>query len=144
MLQELTALQRILIWISSQTLRLLHLFEDHIQTARISGFEIAVLHVYNGSLQDEWYPRRVNTGEYGRLSVMVQDSYADRMICFGRVKRRLSYDELTPTAKGELEPVVEKIIAKSEQRFVEFYNIAVPISLKMHMLNLLPGFGKKH
>jgi len=55
----------------------------------------------------------------------------------------LSYDELTPTAKGELEPVVEKIISKSEQRFVEFYNTAVPISLKMHMLNLLPGFGKK-
>ena len=60
-----------------------------------------------------------------------------------RVKRRLSYDELTPTAKGELEPVVEKIIAASEGRFVEFYNTAVPISLKMHMLNLLPGFGKK-
>ncbi len=60
-----------------------------------------------------------------------------------RVKRRLSYDELTPTAKGELEPVVEKIIAESEARFVEFYNTAVPISLKMHMLNLLPGFGKK-
>lgn len=60
-----------------------------------------------------------------------------------RVKRRISYTELTPTAKGELESVVEEIIAASEPRFVEFYNTAVPLSLKMHMLNLLPGFGKK-
>ncbi|MDO5845557.1 MAG: DUF655 domain-containing protein [Methanocorpusculum sp.] len=60
-----------------------------------------------------------------------------------RVKRRLVYAELTPTAKGELEPAVEEIIGASESRFVEFYNTAVPMSLKMHMLNLLPGFGKK-
>ena len=60
-----------------------------------------------------------------------------------RVKRRISYDELTNTAKGELEPVISMIIAESEPRFVKFYNEAVPISLKLHMLNLLPGFGKK-
>ncbi|HJJ46701.1 MAG TPA: DUF655 domain-containing protein [Methanocorpusculum sp.] len=60
-----------------------------------------------------------------------------------RVKRRLSFDELTPTAKGEIEQVVDAIVAETEARFVEFYNTAVPISLKMHMLNLLPGFGKK-
>ncbi|HKM42061.1 MAG TPA: DUF655 domain-containing protein [Methanocorpusculum sp.] len=60
-----------------------------------------------------------------------------------RVKRRMSYNELTPTAKGELEPAVEEIVAETEGRYVEFYNTAVPISLKMHMLNLLPGFGKK-
>lgn len=60
-----------------------------------------------------------------------------------RVKRRISYVELTPTAKGELESVVSDIVAETEPRFVEFYNTAVPMSLKMHMLNLLPGFGKK-
>jgi len=60
-----------------------------------------------------------------------------------RVKRRLSYEELTPTAKGEIEHAVDNIIAETEERFVEFYNTSVPISLKMHMLNLLPGFGKK-
>ena len=60
-----------------------------------------------------------------------------------RVKRRVSYEELTPTAKGELESVVDEIVKETEPRFVEFYNTAVPISLKMHMLNLLPGFGKK-
>lgn len=60
-----------------------------------------------------------------------------------RVKRRISYDELTNTAKGELEIAVEEIIAESEMRFVEFYNTSISISLKMHMLNLLPGLGKK-
>ncbi|HJJ33250.1 MAG TPA: DUF655 domain-containing protein [Methanocorpusculum sp.] len=60
-----------------------------------------------------------------------------------RVKRRISYEELTPTAKGELESSVEEIIAANEARYIEFYNTSVPMSLKMHMLNLLPGFGKK-
>ncbi|HJJ98921.1 MAG TPA: DUF655 domain-containing protein [Methanocorpusculum sp.] len=60
-----------------------------------------------------------------------------------RVKRRISYDELTNTAKGELEAVISMIIAEGEPRFVKFYNEAIPISLKLHMLNLLPGFGKK-
>ncbi|MDR3102736.1 MAG: DUF655 domain-containing protein [Methanocalculaceae archaeon] len=60
-----------------------------------------------------------------------------------RVKRRISYDGLTNTAKGELEPVVAMIIVENEQRFTKFYNEAVPISLKLHLLNLLPGFGKK-
>ncbi|HJJ41973.1 MAG TPA: DUF655 domain-containing protein [Methanocorpusculum sp.] len=60
-----------------------------------------------------------------------------------RVKRRISYNELSVTAKGELETVIDELVTEQEQRFVEFYNTAVPISLKMHMLNLLPGFGKK-
>ena len=60
-----------------------------------------------------------------------------------RVKCRVSYEELTPTAKGELESSVEEIIAANEARYIEFYNTSVPMSLKMHMLNLLPGFGKK-
>lgn len=60
-----------------------------------------------------------------------------------RVKRRISHDELTNTARGELEPAIMMVIAENEPRFVKFYNEAVPISLKLHMLNLLPGFGKK-
>ena len=41
-----------------------------------------------------------------------------------RVKRRVSFNELTPTAKGELEPAVAEIITASEARFVEFYKPA--------------------
>ncbi|HIJ06098.1 MAG: Uncharacterized protein XE11_0285 [Methanomicrobiales archaeon 53_19] len=60
-----------------------------------------------------------------------------------RVKRRLKYDELTATAKLELPYAIAKIVNQNEERFVEFFNTSVPISLKLHMLHLLPGVGKK-
>lgn len=60
-----------------------------------------------------------------------------------RVKRRIGYDELTQTARGELPFMVEKVVRKREHDFVQFFNTAVPITPKMHMLHLLPGIGKK-
>ena len=60
-----------------------------------------------------------------------------------RVKRRLKYNELTATAKLELPYAIEQIVNQNEERFVEFFNKSVPISLKLHMLHLLPGVGKK-
>ncbi|KLK88248.1 DNA-binding protein [Methanoculleus sediminis] len=60
-----------------------------------------------------------------------------------RVKRRISYDDLTATAKLELPFVVEQIVSENEPRFVDFFNKSVPITPKFHMLHLLPGIGKK-
>ena len=60
-----------------------------------------------------------------------------------RVKRRIGYEELTQTARGELPFIVEKIVKEREHDFVQFFNTAVPITPKMHMLHLLPGIGKK-
>ena len=60
-----------------------------------------------------------------------------------RVKRRIGYEDLTQTAKMELPFAIEAIVKEDEQRFVDFYNSAVPISIKLHMLHLLPGIGKK-
>jgi len=60
-----------------------------------------------------------------------------------RVKRRIGYEELTQTARGELPYLVEKVVKDREQDFVHFFNTAVPITPKMHMLHLLPGIGKK-
>lgn len=57
--------------------------------------------------------------------------------------RRVGYDDLNRGASQELEYVVEEIIERNEQRFVDFYNDAEPISLRLHQLNLLPGIGKK-
>ncbi|MHC1588220.1 MAG: DUF655 domain-containing protein, partial [Methermicoccaceae archaeon] len=59
------------------------------------------------------------------------------------VKRRIRYDELSHGAQSELPYVIEKIIARDERRFVNFYNEAYPITPRMHMLELLPGIGKK-
>lgn len=60
-----------------------------------------------------------------------------------RIKRKLKYEELTPSAKKELPFVVENIVKQREAEFVEFFNKAEPITTKMHQLELLPGIGKK-
>ncbi|MCE5298349.1 MAG: DUF655 domain-containing protein [Methanoregulaceae archaeon] len=60
-----------------------------------------------------------------------------------RVKRRISYDELTQTAKVELPFVVEQLVKEKEPEFVQFFNKSISITPKLHMLHLLPGIGKK-
>ena len=60
-----------------------------------------------------------------------------------RVKRKLRYGDLTPAAKAELPYVLEYIVKQNEQRFVDFFNKAEPITTKLHQLELLPGIGKK-
>jgi putative nucleotide binding protein len=60
-----------------------------------------------------------------------------------RVKRRISYEELTQTAKVELPFVVEQLVKEKEPEFVQFFNKSISITPKLHMLHLLPGIGKK-
>jgi putative nucleotide binding protein len=60
-----------------------------------------------------------------------------------RVKRRISYDELTQTARGELPFLVEQVVKEREQDFVAFFNKAISITPRLHMLHLLPGIGRK-
>ena len=56
----------------------------------------------------------------------------------------LSCEKLTSTAKAELEYVVKDLVVKNEPFFVEFFNKAQPLTMRMHQLELLPGLGKKH
>ncbi len=60
------------------------------------------------------------------------------------IKRRISVKDLTSFAKSELQFVVEKMVKENEQKFVDFFNKAQPISTRLHQLELLPGVGKKH
>jgi len=60
------------------------------------------------------------------------------------IKKRISYDELTNNSIVELDKAIEKIMLANEQKFVEFFNISRPITIKRHQLELLPGLGKKH
>ena len=57
--------------------------------------------------------------------------------------RYMSYDELAPSARMLLEPVVTKIVQEGEQFFVNLFNESVPITPRLHQLELLPGVGKK-
>lgn len=60
-----------------------------------------------------------------------------------RVVRPITYDELSMVAKRELESVLEMIVDINEARFVDFFNNAKPLTVKMHQLELIPGIGKK-
>ncbi len=55
----------------------------------------------------------------------------------------IDYEDLPSGAASELEYAVEDLVDAEEQRFVDFFNEAQPITLRLHQLNLLPGIGKK-
>ena len=57
---------------------------------------------------------------------------------------RLPREKLTETAKLNLQEFVSKIIEEQEARFIDFFNNAEPINTRLHQIELLPGFGKKH
>lgn len=59
------------------------------------------------------------------------------------ISRRITYADLTPVAKGELEKIVESIVKGNEARFVEVFNTAQPITTRMHSLSLLPSIGRR-
>ncbi len=60
-----------------------------------------------------------------------------------KIKGRINYDNLTSTAHGELPYVIQDIVKDNEERFVKFFNEAPAISTRFHVLELLPGLGKK-
>ena len=59
------------------------------------------------------------------------------------VKRRVNYSDLTAAAHSELPFVIQEIIKDEEEKFIRFFNDAQAISTRLHMLELIPGLGKK-
>ena len=60
------------------------------------------------------------------------------------INGRINLDQLTNTGRSELQFLVQEEVKRNEQRYVEFFNIAQPLTIRMHTLELLPGLGKKH
>ncbi len=60
-----------------------------------------------------------------------------------KIKGRVDYEGLPSSAHGELPYVILDIVHHSEDRFVKFFNEASAISTRFHVLELLPGLGKK-
>ena len=60
------------------------------------------------------------------------------------INGKLEFDKLTSTARSELDFVIKDIIDKEQLKFVDFFNKAMPMTTRMHQLELLPGLGKKH
>ena len=60
-----------------------------------------------------------------------------------KIKGRIAYNELTSTAHGEMSYVLEDLVNNKESHFIKFFNNAPAISTRFHVLELLPGLGKK-
>lgn len=60
------------------------------------------------------------------------------------ISGRLPREKLTENAKMQLEDFIKKIISEREKEFVDFFNNAEAVNTRVHQLELLPGFGKKH
>jgi putative nucleotide binding protein len=86
----------------------------------------------------ELVPKKVEIQIHER--VYIGDGERDKI---ERVKRRISYDDLTQTARLELPFVIDALVKEKEPEFVQFFNKSISISPKLHMLHLLPGIGKK-
>ena len=57
---------------------------------------------------------------------------------------RLRVDKMTETAKIQLQEFIETYVGEREQEFVKFFNNAQAMNTRLHQLELLPGFGRKH
>ncbi len=57
---------------------------------------------------------------------------------------RLPSNKLTENAKFQLDEFIEGIVKEKEKEFVDFFNTAEAINTRVHQIELLPGYGKKH
>jgi len=88
----------------------------------------------------ELVPRRgmsLNTGE----KVYIGEGKRDKIYY---ILGKLPLPRLTEAAKNQLQEFVEGIVKEQESRFVDFFNKAEAINKRMHQVELLPGFGRKH
>ncbi|MBI3588623.1 DUF655 domain-containing protein [Candidatus Micrarchaeota archaeon] len=60
------------------------------------------------------------------------------------IRGRISLNQLTSRAKSECESQVRALVAAREPELVAFLNRAGPLSIRNHLLELLPTIGKKH
>jgi len=68
---------------------------------------------------------------------------ADLRKKIAKIKSRVNYEDLTSTAHGEMPYVLLDIVHNQEERFIKFFNDSPAISTRFHVLELLPGLGKK-
>ncbi len=75
-----------------------------------------------------------------RVYIGKDPSLRDKIV---HVKRRVGYEELTAAAQAELPFVLQDIVKLQQERFIKFFNEAQAITTRFHMLELIPGLGKK-
>ena len=88
----------------------------------------------------ELVPRRGISLEIGE-KVYIGEGKRDKIYyILGRLQR----EKMTEAAKYQLQEFINRIVKEREKKFVEFFNKADAINKRIHQIELLPGFGKKH
>ncbi len=88
----------------------------------------------------ELVPRREISLEAGE-EVYIGEGKRDKIYY---ILGRLHREKLTESAKNQLQEFIEKIAKEREKEFIEFFNKSEAINKRLHQIELLPGFGKKH
>ena len=60
-----------------------------------------------------------------------------------KIKGRINYENMTSTAHGEMPYVILDMVNDQKERFLKIFNESPAISTRFHVLELLPGLGKK-
>lgn len=94
----------------------------------------------NGFTLLQLVPRRGIKFDVGQEVYIGEGKREEVQYILGRCPR----EKLTETAKFQLTDFIHKKVAEDQEKFVEFFNKAQAINTRLHQLELLPGFGKKH
>ena len=89
----------------------------------------------------ELIPRPVALFTVGERVILLASEGAPSAI--DHVRRRIGYNDLTAAARGELASALERIVRTDPARYLRFFNEAPAVSRRFHLLELLPGIGKK-
>lgn len=88
----------------------------------------------------ELVPRRGESIEIGERVYIGEGKREKIYYILGRLHR----EKLTEAAKKQLQEFISKVVKEREKKFIEFFNKAEAINKRIHQIELLPGFGKKH
>ena len=88
----------------------------------------------------ELVPRKGLSLEIGER-VYIGDGKRDKVYY---ILGRLPREKITEAGKNQLQEFIKKIVGERESKFVEFFNKSEAINKRIHQIELLPGFGKKH
>ncbi|MCX6746749.1 MAG: DUF655 domain-containing protein [Candidatus Pacearchaeota archaeon] len=88
----------------------------------------------------ELVPRRGISLEIGE-EAYIGDGKRDKIYY---ILGRLHREKLTEPAKNQLQEFIKKIVKEREKEFISFFNKSEAINKRLHQIELLPGFGKRH
>ena len=89
----------------------------------------------------ELIPKKDVTFDLGERIYVGKD--ADKRKKIEKIKGRVNYEDLTSTAHGEFPYILLDMAHNLEERFIKFFNEVSAIYTRFHVLELLPGLGKK-